>query len=346
MAADKKQFDILVIEDNPADFALVEEFLSEQIQSLTLVNARNFRDAISILLAPASQFDIIILDLSLPDKTGIPLIREIVAASSNAPIIVLTSYSDLSFGVSSLSLGIADYLLKEELTSIWLYKSILYSLERKRAIAALEDSERKYSELFHLSPLPMFVFDAHTLNFLDANNSFIKHYGYCREELLQMNLKNIQPTEEIPVLEKALFHNNQNSENTSWGIFRHLKKNGDIIYVDIQSNFIDYKGKKAKVTIASDVTERLNYIKEIELQNQKLRDISWMQSHMVRAPVARIMGLIQILKDSGSCGEEKDHMLEYILMSAHELDHVIREITAKTRVIGDDTNAVAEKLAS
>jgi len=139
----KGEHAILVIEDNPGDFALVEEFLLEQIEAPAISHAINYREAREILTDEKKSFDIVLLDLSLPDKTGIPLIKEIVEISPNAPVIVLTGYSDLTFGVKSLSLGISDYILKDELTALSLYKSIVYSTERKRIILELGISERR-----------------------------------------------------------------------------------------------------------------------------------------------------------------------------------------------------------
>ena len=134
---------ILVIEDNPGDFALVEEFLFDQIEAPVITNARNYKEAMEILSGADNKFDIILLDLSLPDKTGVPLIQEIVEISADVPVVVLTGYVDLTFGVKSLSLGVSDYILKDELTALSLYKSIVYNIERKRIISELESSERR-----------------------------------------------------------------------------------------------------------------------------------------------------------------------------------------------------------
>ena len=134
---------IFIIEDNPGDFALVEEFILEQIEAPIITHALNYRAASEILTTQVTPFDIILLDLSLPDKTGLPLIREIVEISGAAPVIVLTGYADFEFGVKSLSLGVSDYILKDELTSLMLYKSIVYSIERKKTISALEVSEKR-----------------------------------------------------------------------------------------------------------------------------------------------------------------------------------------------------------
>ena len=324
---------ILVIEDNPGDFALVEDFLLEEIEQIDLLHARSLKEAVAI--APEGPFDVVLLDLSLPDKTGTLLIKEIVEIFSGTPVIVLTGYSDFEFGVNSLAIGVSDYLLKEELSASSLYKSILYSCERKKVIADLEISERKYIELFHLSPQPMWVFDLDTLNFLNVNDAAIHQYGYSLNEFLQMKISDIRPAAEILVIESMINQCQDIDRLVFKGIFRHQKRNGENIMVDIQSNIIEHNEKKAAVILAIDVTERLNYIKAIELQNDRLREISWIQSHIVRAPLARIMGLIQILPDLND-DEEKSETLRYILKSADELDTIVKGIINKNKTTGDD----------
>ncbi|OOQ56699.1 hybrid sensor histidine kinase/response regulator [Mucilaginibacter pedocola] len=133
---------ILVVEDNPGDFLLTEEFLLEQLQFPNIVQAKSSQEAKQLLTAQPLAFDVILLDLSLPDSKGEELINEMMSVSSGTPVIVLTGYTDLTFGVKSLALGVADYILKEELTAISLHKSIVYSIERKKVSAALEASER------------------------------------------------------------------------------------------------------------------------------------------------------------------------------------------------------------
>ena len=317
----------MIVEDNAGDFALIEDFLFEQMETPVLRRAKSFQEAKNILFNDSNLFDVILLDLSLPDKGGLSLVKDMVELSLNIPVIILTGYADPSFGIKALSLGVSDYILKDELTAVSLYKSIIYSSERKNVALALEESEKQYSELFHLSPQPMFVFELETLKFLDVNEAFIKHYGYTREEFFMMNLRDIRPPEEIPSFETGLLNDSKDQKNDNYGIFKHLKKNGEIIQVDIKSNFINYKGKNAKVTIATDVTERLDYIKAIEAQNEKLKEISWIQSHIIRAPLARIMGLVQIFKEMEVDSEEKKQVLDYLLLSSNELDAVIMNIT-------------------
>lgn len=327
MPVDSNKYRILVIEDNPGDYILVEDFLYEQIEAPAIVHAESFEKASDILTSGGHQFDVVLLDLSLSDRTGESLIHDIVRLCPGIPVIVLTGYADFAFGVRSLSMGIADYILKEELTALILYKSIVYSSERRRVSSALLESERKYSELFHLSPLPMWVCDCETLKFLDVNNAAIRHYGFSLHEFLDMSITDIQQIGSIP---EAMHHRLGFPERYMHGIVDHRKKNGEVIRVDLQSNALQYKGRSSRIILANDVTERLNYINAIEAQNSKLKEIAWMQSHVIRAPLSRIMGLIAIIRDSAGSVEERDEMLDYLMVSAHELDRVIRNITELT----------------
>jgi len=329
MTEDKHGYQILVVEDNPGDFTLIEDFLFEHIEVPVIVQAKNFKEAKENLTKAGCKFDIILLDISLPDYTHEPLIREIMELCQDVPVIVLTGYVDFTFGVRSLSLGISDYLLKDDLTSMSLYKSIVYSIERKKSIADLKESEKRYSDVFHFSPLPMWVVDLNTLKFLDVNRATIDHYGYTRKELLTMTLKDIRPAEDIPDLERRIAEDKLNPQTHIRRIVLHKKKNGEIINVEIQITPFEYKGTKANIVIANDVTDRLNYVKAIEEQNERFKEISWMQSHVVRAPLVRIMGLISLI-NSSTDDIEKETMLNYITLSANELDDIIKGITDKT----------------
>ncbi|TSD67068.1 PAS domain S-box protein [Inquilinus sp. KBS0705] len=201
--------------------------------------------------------------------------------------------------------------------------------DRKLSEIMLQSSKKKYSELFNLSPLPMFLFDQYSLAFLDVNEAAVKNYGYSQTDFLSMTLRDIRPAEDLELLEEVI-DKNRKENFAHLGVYRHKKKNGDIIQVDVTTNTIAYKGMQAKVAVVNDVTQRTLYIKAIEDQNEKLREISWIQSHVVRAPLSRILGLIPLTNDVRENSEERSTMLEYLSASAHELDNVIKNITDKT----------------
>ncbi|NQX31066.1 PAS domain S-box protein [Pedobacter boryungensis] len=208
--------------------------------------------------------------------------------------------------------------------------------ESKKSSQALAESEKRYSDLFQLSPLPMFVYEIETLKYLDVNAAAITHYGYSREDFLAMTILDIRPVNDIPLIQNVLLEQQKEHKVKTHGTFRHRKKNGEIIQVDIQSNQIVYKGVKARVVLANDVTERVRYVKAIEAQNKKLLDISWMQSHVIRAPLSRIMGLIPLLSQITEASAEQQTIYDYLVASANELDQVIRSITKATGTIDLD----------
>lgn len=198
------------------------------------------------------------------------------------------------------------------------------------ADALLTESEKRYSELFQLSPLPMWLFDLETLRFLDVNGAATDHYGYSQGEFLNMTVNDVRPADEVPVSLNVLNKHNLQEQFIIPGVVTHQKKNGEKMLIEIQGNDIEYKGRKAHIIIANDITERINYIKAIEIQNDKLKEISWMQSHVIRAPLSRIMGLIYLLNATDQDPAELKQIAGYIQTSAFELDKVIRDITDKT----------------
>ena len=330
MEKDKNPYRILVIEDNAGDFTLIEDFLQEQISSPTIFRAKNFKESEKLLLVENLAVSVILLDLSLPDKSGEGLIMEVISISAGIPIIILTGYPDASFSIKSLSLGVSDYLLKDELSASSLYKSIVYSMERKKKSVELQESEKRYIDLFQLSPQPMWVYCLETFRFLNVNNAAVNHYGYTLEEFLSMTTREIRPPGEIPSHEEAALLAEAQNELYYTGIFRHMKKNGDIIHAEIRSSAVKMDGKDSRLVLVNDITERFIYIEAIEKQNEKLQKIAWMQSHVVRAPLARLMGVVNLIKNYQNSDIEKNELLDHIQTSAYELDSVIREISGKT----------------
>ncbi len=79
-----------------------------------------------------------------------------------------------------------------------------------------------------------------------------------------------------------------------------------------------------------DITERKSHLIAIQNHNKRLKEIAWMQSHIVRAPLAKIMGLVDLMINYREDLGNIDEILENILISANELDGIIREIAVKT----------------
>ncbi len=143
--------------------------------------------------------------------------------------------------------------------------------ERRRAQQQLEESERRYRLLFENNPQPMWVFDADTLAFLAVNQAAVETYGYTRDEFLAMTIRDIRPPEDIPALLDDLQSREGGPIHRS-GPWRHRKKDGTLITVEIVSHPIDFDGGRARLVLASDITERKKLEEEFH-QAQRLESV-------------------------------------------------------------------------
>lgn len=258
MTKDKGIYRILVVEDNPGDYMIVEDFLGDEIMTPFITRAANFKEASAALSVPDAAFDVILLDLTLPDKSGEQLLTDMMLLAGFTPIIILTGYTNIDFSTRSIAQGIFDYILKDDLTSAMLYKSIVYTLERKKSIDQLVRSEKRYSDLFHLSPQPMWLYDQATLQFIQVNNAAVVQYGYSEEEFLGMTILDIREKKDVEMI-KIITSRPGREEGVYTGKFRHRKKSGEIIEVQVYSTPIVINDKQLRSVIAIDLTERNQY---------------------------------------------------------------------------------------
>jgi len=122
---------ILLIEDNPVDVSLFKEYLerTEKVKTeLTVTNL--FADALGYL--GFNRFDLIILDLGLPDVIGTEGIEYLKKSIPNTPLIILTGCEDPEVGMNAIQLGAQDYLIKGKFDAFLLDKSIGYAIERHK----------------------------------------------------------------------------------------------------------------------------------------------------------------------------------------------------------------------
>lgn len=326
MKIDKTPYSILVVEDNPGDYLLVEDYLLEHIQAPTLTHVTRFKEADG-LLSGHTSFDIVLLDLSLPDIDRELLTVEARRLSATCPVVILTGYPDVDLATRSLAMGVSDYLVKDTINALILYKSVVYSIERHRFVQSLRESEKRYSDLFHLSPAPMWVYDTTTFEILDVNEAAVRHYGYDRIEFLGKSVKEIRHRDDhhrFPSDSETAHHKDT---------VRHITKSGTLIHVEIQTASIEFNGRPCRLVLSTDITENLKQIKAIEEQNKRLRDIAWTQSHVVRAPVARLMGLIDLIRNGNLDDTERNEMLAHVFASCEEIDLIIRDIVDKSQFI-------------
>jgi len=126
--------------------------------------------------------------------------------------------------------------------------------ERQRAEAALQKQNEEYRILFESNPCPMYVCAEDSVEFLAVNEAAVRHYGYSRQEFLGMTVLDIRPTEDIPALLSYLAEHSERSDQA--GAWKHRKKDGSLIDVEVNWQKLDFAGRPAYMVMANDITEQ------------------------------------------------------------------------------------------
>ena len=175
-----------------------------------------------------------------------------------------------------------------------------------------------------------------SLKIVYVNEAFVKMTGYEHYEVIGRSPGILQgektSKEELERLRIALNENEPcQVEMISY------KKNGDEFWLHFSVTPIAAAGGTFShwVFIERDITEQRNRTKAIENQNLQLKEIAWMQSHVVRAPLARMMGFINLIDSNKNQELQNKELLPYVLDSAKELDRIIREIVDKTEKLNN-----------
>ena len=143
----KSSYSLLLVEDNPGDARLLREMLGEDSHKTTVIHVDDMRAAEQYLAE--HTVDIILLDLGLPDASGLDAVQRAQYAAPGVPLVVLTGFDDESLAAQALQAGAQDYLIKGQIEVQALPRALRYAIERNIAEMALRHSEQQYRQLVH-----------------------------------------------------------------------------------------------------------------------------------------------------------------------------------------------------
>jgi PAS domain S-box-containing protein len=191
-----KPITILLVDDDEDDYFLTREYFSDlKNWKIDITWCPTYEAAVYNI--KNKKYDLYLFDYLLGEKTGIELIEEATRVECEEPIILLTGKGDTKIAVEALRLGAADYLIKSELDSEKLERSVRYALDRASVMKALKHSERRYRRVFEESNDFLFICDQSGV-VVDFNTAACALTGYPHEVIRG---KRIQEMVEDPQFE-------------------------------------------------------------------------------------------------------------------------------------------------
>lgn len=252
---EEETINLLLIEDVSKFARLIQEMLA----SATRVSIRaEWKTSLSEGLERLADgdFDVVLLDLSLSECKGLDSFAKARSQSPHVPIIVLSSLDDENIAVRAVHEGAQDYLVKGQIDSHLLVRSVRYAIERHHAEVALLSTEEKYRSIFENTIEGIFQTTSNG-DYISANSALARIYGYESSEELISNLKDVgtrlyvnpeRRTEFIRLMEKSDVVTNFESEI--------YQKDGQVIWIsenvravrDSEKKLLFYEGMLQDVT--------------------------------------------------------------------------------------------------
>jgi PAS domain S-box-containing protein len=252
----EQPFRLLLVEDGRADAMITRALISEAArlsgQTFLVDHAVDFGHALRFLESQGDEpFDAVVLDLGLPDASGVELVVELEKRFPGIAIIVNTGAEGEFVAEESLASGAQEFLRKGHVTPHTMALTLRNAVVRARLRRELAESEAEHRALFDFSPCPIWVLEAHTLRILRANQSACDLHGWPLPALLGMNFPALMPDESVEDLRQAF---QVAPAAVSHRLWRHRARSGQPLLLQLTAHAISVRSGNAIIVTAQDVT--------------------------------------------------------------------------------------------
>jgi len=205
------------------------------------------------------------------------------------------------------------------------------AIERQRAAARLAEVATRYQRLFDANPEAMWVYDEETQRILAVNDAAVTRYGYSEAEFLEMTIEDLRPPEDVPALRRLIAEGvNRFGYSGHW---RHKKREGAVIEVEITSHELSFAGRPARLVLARDVTETRRLEEQLR-QAQKMEAVGRLAggiAHDFNNLLTAILGTTQLLLRDIEPGATMRDDVEEIRKAALRAADLTRQLLAYSR---------------
>lgn len=251
---DKDPIQVLLVEDNPIDVVLLRETLRQDaLNTFNLHTVEFLSDALETLQNNA--FNIILIDLGLPDAQGLETFNRIHQQAPTLPKIVLSGLADESLALQAVHAGAQDYLVKGTAGTSAAARAIRYAIERQKLNRSLSESEERFSKAFTTSPVGTVLLSLPEQRVVDINQSAAEILGSTRSEVLG------KTTLELGVAMESLQRQFAVNEIIQRGSLRNIefrfrRMDGGFRDLILSAETIEINNQKHLLSLLIDITER------------------------------------------------------------------------------------------
>lgn len=301
---------LLLVDDDKADRQLVKLALAKSAETIQFIieTAEDLTEAAEQL--QNNKFDIVLLDLGLPDSHGIETVQKIHKINPNVPIVVLTGLDDEEIGLEAIKTGAEDYLTKGKSLEYVLVRTIRYAIGRKQTEKALTRNENLLRTIINATKEAMLSIDDKGLVNL-FNPAAEKMFGRTKTEMIGQPVNCLIPEryrqQHEQCLKKYFASGKPDVAIGNTMELLALKSDGEEFPIELSLSAGMLENKSFVIGVARDITERkeaeqkqAELLRKVENINKALKDFASIVSHDLKAPLRGIKTLANwILADYG-----------------------------------------------
>jgi PAS domain S-box-containing protein len=263
---------VLLVEDSRGDAMVTQALLAEAGRR---TGTRFHVDHVSSYAETLEQlsivgYDVMLLDLGLPDSEGVAPVAELCERYPSLAIVVMTALEDTDAAIDAVASGAQEFLPKGKVRPDELARVLRHAILRRRMDQTVRESEAEHRALFELNPHPIWVFDRQDLRFLAANDAAVRQYGWTLDQFLSMRVTDIRPPEDIPLLLDFLHGDLGAGADRIW---RHRTRDGRELQVQLSAHHLEFYGRPAVLVLTRNVNENAQLAQAVDVGERRFRDL-------------------------------------------------------------------------
>jgi two-component system, cell cycle sensor histidine kinase and response regulator CckA len=324
---------VLLVEDNPTDALIVREELAQLTKiKFVVTHTQELREALLKLVS--APFDVVLLDLGLPDSDGLETFEKLHGAIPGMPIIILSGRDDEELAIKAVNAGAQDYLVKGQGDESGLTRAIRYAIERSKAQAALHESDARFHQVVGNIPEALWMFELATQRVVYVSPRYTEIWGQSDAQLRASPhswLESIHPGDRERVRQATAAMERGGGRGETYRIVR---PDGAVRWIRHRTFAVrdESGGVLRLIVLAEDMTERKK-LEEQFLRSQRMEAIGTLAggvAHDLNNILAPVLMTAELL--AARAGSQRDReLLSMMAKGAQRASDTVKQLLLFSR---------------